>query len=234
MAELIVALDQVDAPAAVALLDQLPDACAVKVGSGLLARAGIGFVRGLVAAGHPVFLDPKWHDIPNTVAGAVTGAVELGVEMLTVHASGGTAMLRAAVDASGGRVKIVAVTVLTSHDAASYAAVTGRDRVELGDEVVRLAELAMAAGVDGMVCSPAELSRLWPIVGRGRLVVPGIRRRQDAAGDQQRVATPEAAVAAGATHLVVGRPITGAADPAAEYAEFGAAARGTPRVGSEP
>jgi len=220
MAELIVALDHADAPAAIALLDQLPDGCAVKVGAVLQARAGIGFVRGLVAAGHPVFLDPKWHDIPNTVAGAVAGAAQLGVEMLTVHASGGGAMLRAAVDAAAGRVRIVAVTVLTSHDAASYAAVVGRDQVDLPTEVARLSELAMQAGVAGVVCSPAEIGRVRSIVGPGRIVVPGIRRAADGAGDQQRVATPEVAAAAGATHLVVGRPITEAADPAAAYGAF--------------
>ena len=186
----------------------------------LQTRAGVGFVRGLVAGGHPVFLDPKWHDIPNTVAGAVAAAAQLGVEMLTVHASGGGAMLRAAVEAASGRVKIVAVTVLTSHDAATYAAVVGRDHVDLPTEVARLAELAMQAGVDGVVCSPAEIGHVRSIVGSGRIVVPGIRRPDDEPGDQQRVATPDAAVAAGATHLVVGRPITEAADPAAAYGEF--------------
>ncbi len=223
MAELIVALDSPDAPSAIALLDQLPDACAVKVGSVLLTRAGAGFVRGLTAGGHPVFLDPKWHDIPNTVAGAVNAAAELGVEMVTVHAAGGDAMLRAAVAAAAKRIKIVAVTVLTSHDAGSYAAVTGRERIELGDEVMRLAELALGAGVDGIVCSADEVARVRPLVGDRRIVVPGIRRAADLLGDQRRVATPEAAVAAGATHLVVGRPITEAADPAAAYAEFIAA-----------
>lgn len=225
MAELIVALDFPDAPTAVELLDQLPDRCAVKVGAVLLSRAGSGFIRSLVAAGHPVFLDPKWHDIPNTVAGAVAGAVELGVEMVTVHAAGGDAMLRAAVDAAAGRVHVVAVTVLTSHDAASYAAVTGRAQVDLSAEVVRLAELAMHAGVAGVVCSPAEIGLVRPVVAGGRIVVPGIRRATDDAGDQQRIATPELAVAAGATHLVVGRPITTAADPAAAYREFAAAAQ---------
>ena len=220
MAELIVALDFPDAPSAIALLDQLPDGCAVKVGSVMIARTGAGFVRGLVMAGHPVFLDSKWHDIPNSVAGACNAAADLGVEMVTVHAAGGEAMLRAAVDAAAGRIKIVAVTVLTSHDATSYAAVTGRDQLNLADEVARLAELAMAAGVDGIVCSPNEIARLRPIVGRGRIVVPGIRRPDDALGDQARVATPEMAVGAGATHLVVGRPITEATDPANAYAGF--------------
>jgi len=226
MAELIVALDFPDPPSAVALLDQLPDGCAVKVGSVMLARAGAGFVRGLVATGHPVFLDAKWHDIPNTVAGAVNGAVELGVEMATVHAAGGEAMLRAAVEAAAGRIKIVAVTVLTSHDAASYSAVTGREQVDIPREVARLATIAMQAGVSGIVCSPEEIGVVRPIVGTGRIVVPGIRRANDAADDQSRIATPEAAVAAGATHLVVGRPITGAADPAAAYAEFATAVNG--------
>jgi orotidine-5'-phosphate decarboxylase len=225
MAELIVALDSPDAPSAVALLDRLPDGCAVKVGAVLLARAGVGFVRGLAAAGHPVFLDPKWHDIPNTVAGAVNAAAELGVEMVTVHAAGGDAMLRAAVEAASGRIKIVAVTVLTSHDAASYAAVTGRDHVDLADEVARLAALALQSGVDGIVCSTEELPRVRPLVGDRRIVVPGIRRATDSAGDQRRVATPEAAAAGGATHLVVGRPITDAADPGVAYAEFLAAAK---------
>ena len=225
MAELIVALDLPDAPAAIALLDLLPDGCAVKVGSVLLARAGAGFIRALAGSGHPVFLDSKWHDIPNTVAGAVNAAADLGVDMVTVHASGGDAMLRAAVAAAAGRIKIVAVTVLTSHDAASYAAVTGRDRVTLVDEVRRLTELAIGAGVDGIVCSADEASSVRALVGDRRIVVPGIRRSTDRAGDQQRIATPEVAMAAGATHLVVGRPITEAADPAGAYQDFAKAAR---------
>lgn len=220
MAELYVALDFPDAPSAVALLDRLPEGAPVKVGSVLQTRAGSGFVRSLLDAGHPVFLDLKWHDIPNTVKGAVAVAADLGVRMATVHAAGGCAMLEAAVEAAAGKVDLVAVTVLTSHDAASYGAVTGRGSVDLGDEVVRLAELAMAAGVAGVVCSAEELARVAPIVKGGRIVVPGIRRAGDALGDQQRVATPEAAVAAGATDLVVGRPITEAADPAAAWAEF--------------
>lgn len=223
MAELIVALDHPDAPAAIALLDQLPDRCAVKVGAVMLANAGIGFVRGLVDVGHPVFLDPKWHDIPNTVAGAMRAAAALGVEMVTVHASGGEAMLRAAVDAAGDRSQVIAVTVLTSHDTGTYSAVTGRDAVDLDDEVARLAELAMRCGAHGVVCSAAEIARVRSIVGAGRIVVPGIRRAADAPDDQDRIATPQAASAAGATHLVVGRPITASADPLAAYQEFIAA-----------
>lgn len=226
MAELIVALDHRDAPAAVAFLDLLPANVPVKVGSKLFTRAGSGFVRALVASGHPVFLDLKWHDIPNSVAGAVEAAVDLGVEMVTLHALGGEAMLRAAVAAAKGRTKLVAVTVLTSHDSASWAATTGQASAELGDQVARLAELAIRAGVDGVVCSAEEIARVKPIVGGGRVVVPGIRRAADAAGDQQRVATPECAVAAGATHLVVGRPLIDAADPAATYEAFRIAAHG--------
>lgn len=221
MAELIVALDLPDAPRAVALLDQLPERCAVKVGSVLATAAGAGFVRALVEGGHPVFLDLKWHDIPNTVAGAVRAAGALGVDMVTVHALGGDAMLRAAVDAAGDALHIVAVTVLTSHDAGSFGRVVGRAVTDSGGEVLRLAELAMTAGVAGVVCSPQEVALVRGVVGSGsRIVVPGIRREADPLGDQVRVATPEAAVAAGATHLVVGRPITEAKDPSAAYRSF--------------
>ena len=228
MAELILALDLPDPPSAIALLDQLPDACPVKVGSVLFTRAGSGFVRGLVDAGHPVFLDLKWHDIPNTVAAAVTAAVALGVDMVTVHALGGEAMLRAAVGSAGDTVHVVAVTVLTSHAAPEYASLLGRDEVDLDIEAGRLGELAVSAGVAGLVCSGEDLSRMRPIAGSRRLVVPGVRRADDSAGDQQRITTPEAAVAAGATHLVVGRPILDAKDPAAAYADFHRAITQTP------
>jgi len=220
MAELIVALDHRDAPSAVALLDQLPDRAAVKVGSVLATAAGAGFVRSLVAGGHPVFLDLKWHDIPNTVRGAVTAARDLGVEMVTVHALGGPAMVEAAVEAADGAIRVVAVTVLTSHDTAGFGAVTGRSIGDLGAEVTRLASMAMAAGAAGVVCSPHEVAVVKPVVGAGRVVVPGIRRLGEAHGDQVRVATPATAIRAGATHLVVGRPITAAADPAGAYRAF--------------
>lgn len=220
MAELYVALDHSDAPTAVELLDQLPTGAPVKIGSVLMTRAGHGFVRSVLDAGHPVFLDLKWHDIPNTVRGAVAAALELGVRMATVHALGGVEMMRAAVEAAEGRLDIVAVTVLTSHDAAGFAAVMGRPAIDLTAEAARLAELAMAAGVAGVVCSVAELEVVRGVVGAGRMVVPGIRRAEDAAGDQRRVATPEAAVAAGATDLVVGRPITAAEQPGEAYLDF--------------
>jgi orotidine-5'-phosphate decarboxylase len=157
VAEVIVALDLADAPSAVALLDTLPGGVPVKVGSVLFTAAGPGFVRTLVMAGHPVFLDLKWHDIPNTVAGAVRSAADLGVEMATIHALGGEAMIAAAVAAAAGRLKLVAVTVLTSHDPLSWGASVGRETPELGGEVERLAMLAMAGGADGIVCSATEL-----------------------------------------------------------------------------
>jgi len=220
VAELFVALDLPDAPSAVALLDLLPDRAPVKVGSVLMTRAGSGFIRSLVANGHPVFLDLKWHDIPNTVRGAVEAALDLGVSMVTVHALGGPAMIEAAAKAAGDRVAVVAVTVLTSHDAEAFGAVMGRETSDLGGEVARLARLAMGAGASGVVCSAEELAAVVPVVGQGRVVVPGIRRAEDAVGDQARVATPEAALAAGATDLVVGRPIVLAEDPAASYLSF--------------
>lgn len=214
------ALDLPDAPSAVALLDQLPERCHVKVGSVLFTAAGAGFVRALVDAGHPVFLDLKWHDIPNTVAGAVRSARNLGVGMVTVHALGGSDMLRAAADAAEGVVKVVAVTVLTSHTGEALGGILGRPVDDTGQEVVRLAEASMAAGVAGVVCSPNEVALVRPVVGGGRIVVPGIRRAGDAVGDQSRVATPQAATRAGATHLVVGRPIIEAEDPAGAWAMF--------------
>jgi len=231
MPELIVALDHPDAPSAVALLDQLPDRCAVKVGSVMMTRAGLGFVRSLVANGHTVFLDLKWHDIPNTVKGAVEAAADLGVEMATVHALGGPAMIEAAVQAAAGRLRIVAVTVLTSHDPAGLGAVLGREVATVEAEVARLAAMAVGAGADGVVCSGQEIGAVRGAVGAGRIVVPGIRRSGEAVGDQARAFPPEAAVAAGATHLVVGRPIIASHDPAGAYADLLAAMNGEARSG---
>jgi len=220
MTEVIVALDLPDAPSAVALLDRLPEGVPVKIGSVLATAAGSGFIRAVVDGGHPVFLDLKWHDIPNTVAGAVRAAKELGVEMVTVHALGGKAMLHAAAEAAGGAMRVVAVTVLTSHDGNTLADVLGRDTADPATEVRRLAALAMSAGVDGVVCSALEIPVVREVVGQGRIVVPGIRRAADAVGDQARVGTPAAATAAGATHVVVGRPILEAEEPALAYQSF--------------
>jgi orotidine-5'-phosphate decarboxylase len=176
--------------------------------------AGVGAAR---PAGLPLFLDLKFHDIPNTVAGAVRAVLPLKPAILTVHASGGRAMLEAARDAAaqGGanRPKIIAVTVLTSLDDDDLDAVGQRGPTL--DQVKRLAAVAQRAGVDGVVCSPREVAALRAQCGPGfTLVVPGIRPAWAAVGDQKRVMTPAEAVAAGADHLVIGRPITGAADPA--------------------
>jgi len=221
MAELILALDLPDRGSALALLDRLPALRWVKVGSQLMTAEGPPLVRELVSRGLEVFLDLKWHDIPHTVEGAIAAARDLGVRMATVHTLGGAAMLRAAAQVSGDQLAIVGVTVLTSHDEAEYAATLDRPSVRLLDETARLARSAIAAGVRGVVCSPIEVERLRAGLGPEPLiVVPGIRRAGDGVGDQRRTATPREAAAAGATHLVVGRPILQAPDPAAALQEF--------------
>jgi orotidine-5'-phosphate decarboxylase len=214
MAEVILALDLPNGSEAMRLLDRLPEARWVKVGSILMTREGAPFVRALIGRGHRVFLDLKWHDIPNTVAGAVMAARELGVSMATVHALGGRTMMEAAAVAAGGDVALVGVTVLTSHDVASYGRATGRREVNLGDEAVRQAEEAASAGLAGVVCSSAEVASVRRVLPEDALVVvPGIRSETDTMGDQVRVATAKEAVRAGATHLVVGRPVLHAPDP---------------------
>jgi orotidine-5'-phosphate decarboxylase len=221
MAELILALDVPHAGAALGLLDRLPDVRWVKVGSVLMTREGPELVRELVGRSLHVFLDLKWHDIPNTVAEAVAGARELGVSMATVHVAGGSAMMMAASAAARDALALVGVTVLTSHDAASYGGAVGRAEVDLDREVVRLADEAWRAGLAGVVCSPREIALVRGVVGRGaRIVVPGIRRRSDAVSDQVRVGSAAEAATAGATHLVIGRPVLLAADPAAAFEEF--------------
>ena len=170
-----------------------------------------------------MFLDLKWHDIPNTVAGAVEGARELGVSLATLHCLGGAPMMAAARKAAGdpgtkGAMDLVGVTVLTSHDAGGFETVVGRGGPDLGMEVVRLARLARDAGLRGVVASGHEVSLLREALGaEAWLVVPGIRAPTDAPGDQARTVTPGEAVRRGATHLVVGRPITGARDPLTAY-----------------
>ena len=221
MAELILALDVPHGAAALALLDRLPDVRWVKVGPVLLTREGPELVRELVGRSLHVFLDLKWHDIPNTVAEAVAGARDLGVSMATLHVAGGDTMMRAAVAAAGNALALAGVTVLTSHDAASYGRAVGRADVDLDREVVRLADEASRAGLSGVVCSPREIALVRNALGQhARIVVPGIRRRTDAVGDQVRVASAAEAAAAGATHLVIGRPVVQSADPAAAFGEF--------------
>jgi orotidine-5'-phosphate decarboxylase len=221
MTELILALDVPRAGDAFKLLDQLPELRWVKVGPVLMTREGPDLIRMLKGRGLHVFLDLKWHDIPNTVAGAVAAAREVGVAMATVHTLGGKAMLEAAAVAAGGELAIVGVTVLTSHDPASYAAATGRGAVDLNREVERQGQVAAEAGLRGVVCSPNEVSVLRRTLGREPyIVVPGIRRRSDPIADQARVSTAGDAVSNGATHLVIGRPVLQASDPAAAFGEF--------------
>ncbi len=221
MAEVIVALDLPSGDEALRLVDALPGLRWAKVGPVLFVREGPALVRELKAQGIRVFLDLKWHDIPNTVAEAARQAAALDVDLASVHALGGHAMLEAATGAAGA-MRLAAVTVLTSHTPESYAEVVGREEgAEVLREVVRLARLAVGAGVGALVSSPHEVAALAEVAGPDRwLVVPGIRPAGSAAHDQKRAATPEEAVAAGATHLVVGRPITGAENPGAVYQEL--------------
>jgi orotidine-5'-phosphate decarboxylase len=213
---LVVALDVSSAEEALVLVDRLAGLAGMfKVGSQLFTVAGPDLVRGLVARGEKVFLDLKYHDIPNTVAAAVGAACRLGVSLVDVHALGGKAMMEAAVGAMPAMgTRLLAITVLTSHDAAGLdeLGVAG----EVTDTVRRLALLAHAAEVDGVVASPQEVPIVRQACGKEFLVVtPGIRPAGARAGDQARLATPAAALKAGADLLVVGRPIIEAPDPAA-------------------
>jgi orotidine-5'-phosphate decarboxylase len=215
---LIVALDVPSADAAMRLAKKLNGACRwFKVGMELFTAAGPSVVEKLVAGGRSVFLDLKFHDIPNTVAGAVRSAAKLGARMITLHAAGGPAMLAAARDALADVAdppQLLAVTVLTSMDDAQLNA-TGTARAP-AKQVELLARMGLDAGIRGFVCSPEEVAALRTLSGRdGLLVVPGIRPAGEDAGDQARLATPAEALRKGASYLVVGRPITQAADPAA-------------------
>jgi orotidine-5'-phosphate decarboxylase len=214
---LAVALDLPDAKQALALVDSLGDTCQwFKVGMELYYAAGNSLIRELRERGFDVFLDLKLHDIPNTVAGAVRSATQAGASLLTVHASGGAAMLTAAAEAASvpGAPKLLAVTVLTSMDANELAGVGVT--ASPAEQVLRLAKLAKAAGIDGMVCSAEEVNTLRTETGpQTMLVVPGIRPAGAAVEDQRRIATPAIAITQGASMLVVGRPITRATDPTA-------------------
>jgi orotidine-5'-phosphate decarboxylase len=211
---LIVALDVPTARQARDLAAKIGDAAGVyKIGLQLFSAEGPAIVRELVASGKRVFLDLKLHDIPNTVGHAVRSAVELGASMLTVHAAGGPAMLAAAVDAADHRLSLLAVTVLTSmnDDELSQVGVAGR----VVDQVLRLAELARTAGCGGIVASARESAEVRLALGEGFAIVnPGVRPLGAELNDQKRVATPAEAIRAGASHVVVGRPITQSADPA--------------------
>ena len=214
---LIVALDVPSADAAIELVDRLEDSCQwLKIGLELFSAAGPGIVQRLVARGHSIFLDLKFHDIPNTVAGAIRSAAGLGVRMMTVHALGGPAMLaaaRAEVEKIPNPPQLLGVTVLTSMDAKQLSAVGVAASPAQAAE--RLAQLGLDVGIRGFVCSPQEVSALRTITGpEGVLVVPGIRPAGAAMGDQKRVASPAETLRQGANFLVVGRPITQAVNPA--------------------
>ncbi len=213
---LIVALDFADAAAARSAAARLRgEVGMMKVGSQLFTAAGPSIVRELIADGHRVFLDLKFHDIPNTVAGGVAAAAALGVSLLTIHAAGGPAMIAAAAGAARGTdTRILAITVLTSLDAAMLGAVGVAGTVEAA--VTRLAGIAGDAGADGVVASPHEARALRAARGAAFLIVtPGIRPAGADLGDQSRAATPGAALSAGADYLVVGRPILADGDPVA-------------------
>jgi len=218
VAELIVALDLDSVDEALRLADALPGLRWAKVGPMLFVRGGPSLVHALRQRGIRVFLDLKWHDIPNSVAGAARAASELGVDLATVHALGGREMIEAARNACGA-MKLVAVTVLTSHSPAQYWDIVGHPQARgITYDVTRLASMAVGAGAHGVVSSPLEVRALREAVPADTwLVVPGIRPSGTAVGDQQRTAEPWAAVEAGATHLVVGRPITRAEYPAQVY-----------------
>jgi orotidine-5'-phosphate decarboxylase len=223
---LIVALDVSSAAAARKIVTDLGDSVHIyKVGMQLYTAEGPQIVRDLLNSGRQLFLDLKYHDIPNTVASAVREAAQLGVSMLTVHASGGEKMLRAAAEAAGGHARegadvhvrplqILAVTVLTSMDESELqqTGVSGK----LLEQVLRLASVAIDAGCAGVVSSAREVKALRAKLGEDFLIVtPGVRPAGSDHGDQARVVTPADAIQAGATHIVVGRPITAAKDPAA-------------------
>jgi orotidine-5'-phosphate decarboxylase len=215
---LIVALDVSSAAAAQKVVAAVGDsAFTYKVGMQLYTAEGPQVVRDLVASGRRVFLDLKYHDIPNTVGAAVREAAALGVSMLTVHASGGGKMLRAGTEAAcsgDSALQVLAVTVLTSMDDDEMEKVGVRARVV--DQVLRLAALAIAEGCHGVVASALEAAELRRELGGDfEIVTPGVRPAGTGPADQVRVVTPPEAIAAGATRIVVGRPITGAVDPAA-------------------
>ena len=233
MAELIVALDVDSRAAAVARVKSIGDAVGFyKIGLELFTAEGPDVVKAVKDLGKKVFLDLKFHDIPRTVERAVRSCGRLGADLMTIHAAGGRAMIRAAADAAAefgdAAPRILAVTVLTSLDGADLAdiGVSGRTPA---DQVAALAQLASESGANGVVCSPREVGALSRALGgNGFLfVTPGVRPKGGDVGDQKRVATPAEAVADGATHLVVGRPVLAAPDPAAAaraiLAEIGAA-----------
>lgn len=231
--KIIVALDFPEAKSAMALVQRLdPALCRVKVGSELFTAAGASFIEEVIARGFGLFLDLKFHDIPNTVAAACRSAARLGVWMLNVHASGGKPMLEAAREAiprREGAPKLIAVTLLTSMGPSDLEDIGVAGTTE--QAVLRLAMLAKASALDGVVCSAREAAALRSACGAEFcLVTPGIRPADAAAHDQRRIMTPSGALANGSSYLVIGRPITCAPDPltalSAIHAEIAGGARG--------
>ena len=222
--KIIVALDFNSSSQAVEFVDTLdPKLCRLKIGKELFTAAGPNFVETMIKKEFDVFLDLKFHDIPNTVANAVKVAADLGVWMLNVHISGGSTMMKSAKDAiishGGCKPILIGVTVLTSISSAELSEIGINN--DLKDQVVQLAKLAYQSGLDGVVCSAEEAKLLRNSMPADFiLVTPGIRREQDAAGDQKRVITPSQAIRNGSDYLVVGRPITQAASPSAALAAF--------------
>jgi orotidine-5'-phosphate decarboxylase len=219
------ALDTPDLPRALEIAKAIgPHVGGLKVGLEFITALGPDAVKQIVALGTPVFADVKFHDIPNTVAGASKAIATLGASIFNVHCSGGEAMLRAAVDAGrtvDPNVKIIGVTVLTSMDDSDLDAVG--QRTPARDQVLRLAELAKKSGLDGVVCSAHEIEALRAALGDDfLLVVPGIRPVGADVADQKRIMSPKDALKAGASWLVIGRPITGAADPASAARDIAA------------
>jgi orotidine-5'-phosphate decarboxylase len=218
-AKLIIALDVDTTDKALALVKELHGVAGMfKVGSQLFTTAGPQIVRDILALDTKVFLDLKFHDIPHQVAGAARAAAELGVSLFTIHASGGGEMMQRAVEAVaevGNKTRVLAITVLTSMDATSLNQIGVNSNP--AESVLRLVQLAESAGVDGVVASPQEIESIRSVTSNPKflLVTPGIRPANNESDDQKRVASPAAAIAAGASYLVVGRPITGAADPVA-------------------
>lgn len=214
---IIVALDFDDKDIANELVSKLdPKLCRLKVGKEMFTMFGPEWVKQLVAKGFDVFLDLKFHDIPNTVAKACAAAAKLGVWMINVHASGGASMMKAAREAiepfGDKRPLITAVTILTSMDEQGYSDL-GYQRT-ISEQVLHFAELAKRSGMDGVVCSALEAELLSQKLGKDfKLVTPGIRPEGSAVGDQSRVMTPARAINAGASYIVIGRPITQAPDP---------------------
>jgi orotidine-5'-phosphate decarboxylase len=228
---IIVALDFAGVEQARAFVARVtPENCRLKVGKELFTRGGPALVREFVGRGFDVFLDLKFHDIPNTVAQACAAAADLGVWMVNVHALGGEKMMgaaREAIAASGKPTHLIAVTILTSMDEAQLAGIGLAGKVE--DHVLRLAKLARHSGLDGVVCSPREAPMLRAELGKDFLLVtPGVRPAGAATDDQSRITTPAQAVRNGSDYLVIGRPITAAPDPLTAMADITAELRNIP------